>query len=373
MTGSPLETYRSRCAAGSIRPDPAQQLAAEKLQALHNALANYEPSMGRTGWREKLGLGSRHLEMPHGLYLFGGVGRGKSMLMDLFFDTAEIREKRRVHFHEFMQECHQRIHAWRQVNKVTKTSEPIRPLARGIAEQAWLLCFDEFQVLDIADAMILGRLFFALFELGVVVVATSNRPPDDLYKDGLQRELFVPFIHMMKKKLDVLELDGGVDYRLERLRRMQVYHSPLGQESAKALDDAFAQLTDNDPGAPDRVPVLGRMLAVPRQAKGVAHFSFAQLCEQALGPADYLALATHFHTLILSGVPQLGPEKRNEAKRFVTLIDALYEHRVNLVCSAAAPAETLYPAGDGAFEFQRTVSRLMEMQSADYIEQAHLP
>jgi cell division protein ZapE len=373
MTEGPLAAYRARTAAGAIKPDSAQQLAVEKLQGLHNTLINYEPGLGRTGWREKLGLGARHAAAPQGLYLYGGVGRGKSMLMDLFFETAPIKERRRVHFHEFMQECHQRIHAWRQVNKVSKTSEPIRPLARGIAEHAWLLCFDEFQVLDIADAMILGRLSFALFELGVIVVATSNRPPDDLYKDGLQRDLFLPFIKMLKHKLDVLELDGGIDFRLDRLRRMQVYHAPLGADSARALETTFAQLTDGDPGAPDRLQVLGRSVGVPRQAKGVACFSFAELCEQPLGAADYLAVAAQYHTVILSGVPVLGPDKRNEAKRFVTLIDALYEHRVNLVCAAAAPPETLYPTGDGAFEFQRTVSRLMEMQSADYIEQAHLP
>ena len=271
-----------------------------------------------------------------------------------------------------MQESHDRIHRWRQDHEISRTSEPIRPLARAIAEEARLLCFDEFQVHDIADAMILGRLFFALFELGVVVVATSNRPPDDLYKGGLQRELFLPFIGMIKQKLDVLPLEGPTDYRLERLGRMPVYHAPDGPEAHAALAEAFRRLTLGVPAAAEQITVKGRVVPVPRAAEGVAWFAFADLCDRALGAGDYLAIARRYHTVVLEGIPAMGGERRDQAKRFVTLIDALYERKVNLVCSAAARPHDLYPAGDVSFEFQRTASRLEEMQTADYLAQPHL-
>jgi len=359
----------AQVASGKLKPDPDQIEIARRLDRLAEELVRSETS--GPGWGARL-FGKKPAQPPRGVYLWGGVGRGKSMLMDLFFAHAKIERKRRVHFHEFMQECHERIHRWRQANQVSKTSEPIRPLARQIADEARLLCFDEFQVHDIADAMILGRLFYALFELDVVVVATSNRPPDDLYKGGLQRELFVPFIGLIKQKLDVLPLDGATDYRLARLGRMAVYHTPIGPASRQALAEAFHALTLGAPGQTEQITVKGRVVQVPRAAEGVAWFGFGDLCDQPLGAGDYLAIARRYHTVILEGIPEMGPESRDKAKRFVTLIDALYERKVNLICSAVNRPDLLYPMGDGAFEFQRTVSRLEEMQSAEYQTQPHL-
>jgi len=286
------------------------------------------------------------------------------MLMDLFFAATRVAKKRRVHFHAFMLEVHDRI--FRQNQRAP--GDPIAPVAAGIAAETTLLCFDEFHVGDIADAMILGRLFEALFAAGVVVVATSNSAPDDLYKDGLQRERFLPFIALLKEKLGVLELESGRDYRLARLARRSVWHAPLDGEAHEALEHTFAELTDGAPGERVVVEVKSRRLVVSRAAKGVAWFSFDELCVRPLGAADYLAVAARFHTIVLEGVPALGPEQRNEAKRFVILIDTLYDAHRNLVASAAAPPEKLYPEGELAFEFQRAVSRLIEMQSADYIE-----
>jgi cell division protein ZapE len=370
VTAGPLALYRARRRAGQLAADPAQELAAEKLQSLHHALAHYRPTSGPAGWRERLGLARRRDEAPQGLYIFGGVGRGKSMLMDLFYASAPIEKKRRVHFHEFMLEVHDRLHRQRQDRALD--GDPLAPLAADIAAESWLLCFDEFHVSNIADAMLLGRLFGALLDLGVVVVTTSNTPPDDLYQGGLQRERFLPFIDLLKERLDVLELDGVIDYRRDRIKGMTVYHQPLGASADAALAEAFAQLTDDAAGDATTLAVQGRQLTVPRAAKGVARFGFADLCERALGAADYIAIATHFHTVIIAEIPLMTPEQRNEARRFMTLIDALYEHKTNLICAAAEAPDKLYVRGDGAREFKRTASRLIEMQSLAYLARPHL-
>lgn len=367
----PLQRYRELRRAGELRPDPGQELAAEKLQSLHNALKHYRPAMGPGGWKARLGLGGRKADPPQGLYIFGGVGTGKSMLMDIFFETASGDHKRRVHFHAFMQEVHDRLHAWRQKTK-GQAADPLPELAGAMAEETWLLCFDEFHVVNIADAMILGRFFESLFARGVVVVATSNWPPARLYEGGLQRERFEPFIALLKARLDILMLDSGLDYRKDRLKSMPVYHAPLGLAAEKALKTSFEQLTEGAAAAPETVEFKSRTLEVSAAARGVACFNFAELCEQPLGAGDYLAIAERYHTVLLAGVPKLSPERRDHARRFMTLIDTLYEKRVKLVISADAQPEKLYPGGDGAFEFERTVSRLLEMRSAEYMALGHL-
>ena len=371
----PLAAFRARQRDGQLQHDAAQLLAAEKLQSLHNALKNYQPESPDAGWlaswRERLGLARRRdEEAPQGLYLFGGVGRGKSMLMDLFFATAPVEKKRRVHFHAFMLEVHATLHEWR--SEKSKQVDLIPALADKLAMETTLLCFDEFHVTNIADAMILGRLFEALFERGVVVVATSNWAPDDLYKDGLQRDRFLPFIDLLKQKLDVLELEGGRDYRLQRLKDMRVYHYPLGARSARQMQDAFARLTGDAEPTARMLTVQQRRIEVPRQAGSVAWFDFDELCARPLGAADYMAIATHFPVVLIDQVPRLSEDRRDQARRFMVLIDELYEHKVMLVMAAEDAPERLYPQGDGAFEFQRTVSRLNEMQSVDYLSRPHL-
>ncbi len=374
----PIERYRALVAKGDIRHDPAQEFAAEQLQLLHNRLSQRRPN-GR-GLLSRLNGRSR-TPAPRGLYLFGDVGRGKSMLMDLFFDQAPVEPRRRVHFHAFMIEVHAAIADWRKLDPRQRSrqphyvrgagEDPIRPVARAIAQSARLLCFDEFHVTDIADAMILGRLFEALFAEEVVIVATSNRAPDALYEGGLNRHLFVPFIEMIKARLDVLHLDGPEDYRLARLGGAPVYHTPLGPEADAAMDAAWRRLTDCSRGRPHDLIVQGRTVTVPEAARGVARFAFAALAEQALGAADYLAIAARYHTVLIDHIPMLGAEDQSAARRFVTLIDALYEKRVKLICSAAAEPAALYSEGVGAFEFARTASRLVEMQSADYLALGH--
>lgn len=368
---TPLESYREQRRAGLLEADTAQELAVEKLQILTSRLERYRPAAQQGGLKKLFGFG-RHEEPPRGLYLFGDVGRGKSMLMDLFFDLAPVEKKRRVHFHAFMREVHARINRFRRTPADERDGDdPLPVIARELAEEAWLLCFDEFEVRDVADAMILGRLFGQMFDLGVVMVATSNRVPDDLYKGGLNRQLFVPFIERLKTQLEIYCLDGHQDYRLMQFVGTPVYHVPVDEKAAAALDEAFERLSGSARGAPAEIEVAGRKVPVPEQAKGVARFAFADLCAQALAANDYLALAERYHTVVLAGVPRLGPANRNEARRFVLLIDVLYDNRIKLVCSAEAEPEALYPEGDGAFEFQRTASRLREMQSADYVSAPH--
>ncbi len=367
MNPGPLPAYREKIARGEIAEDAAQARVAARLQHLADELAEWVPGkkVGPFAWA---GIG-KPVTPPEGLYIWGGVGRGKSMLMDLFYETAGIAPKRRVHFHAFMQQVHERIFDWRQKEKAgeVKGSDPIPPVADTIAREASLLCFDEFQVHDIADASILGRLFSHLFERGVVVVATSNRAPEGLYEGGLNRHRFLPFIDLVKTKMDVLHLDSAVDYRLDRIKGLPVYYTPLDKTADAALDDAFEKLADAAHGEPMRLALKGRAVEVPEARHGVARFSFADLCAKPLGAADYLKIAQCFHTVIIRDVPAMGPERRNEAKRFVTLIDALYEAKTKLILSAEAPPDALYEKGDGAFEFERTASRLMEMQSVDYL------
>jgi cell division protein ZapE len=354
-----LERYRARVAEKALLPDAEQLAAARRLDALAHALKTYKPG----GWSL-----FKKVASPRGLYIWGDVGRGKSMLMDLFFEAARVRAKTRVHFNAFMVETHARIHAERQRGV---SDDPIPPVARAIASHARLLCFDEFQVTDVADAMILGRLFEHLFALGVVIVATSNTPPEKLYQGGLNRQLFLPFIALIKEKLDVLNLDGPVDYRMHRMAGMKVYLTPLGPQTDRAMDEDWRKLTDVNRGTPMELTVLGRKLVVPQAARGVARFSFDDLCKASLAAADYLTVAHAFHTVMIDHVPVMGPEMRNEARRFVLLIDTLYDEGVKLICSAAAPPDGLYTDGDGADAFRRTASRLAEMQSAAYLSRAH--
>jgi cell division protein ZapE len=375
----PLPAYRARVAAGKLSADPVQARAAEVLQDLWRRTRGYDPHpeeperggfFGRFLRRKPVAPEEAPSGTPMGLYLVGEVGRGKSMLMDLFFDCAEMRRKKRQHFHQFMQDVHRRIHAWKQQHG--DTSDPIPPLADAIAEDAALLCFDEFQVHDIADAMILGRLFQALFARGTVVVATSNTAPDDLFKGRPGRDAFLPFIGLIKRRLDVLVLDAARDYRRDRIRALPTWHVPADARAETALDRAFHELTGEAHGEEMRLTLLGRSLEVPQAARGVARFDFDALCGRPLGPADYLAVATHFHTLLIDAVPRLGPDNFDKARRFITLVDTLYEHRVKLVASAAAAPDQLYERGENAAMFARTASRLNEMQSKDWLELPHL-
>ncbi len=370
-----LAAYQARLAAGHLRADPAQERVLVRLQGVLDRLAGARPARG--GLLARLGLGRAGPKSngPVGLYIWGPVGRGKSMLMDLFFEAAPVERKRRVHFHEFMLEVHERLHRRRQAlieKGAPPEADPIPPFARTLAAETRLLCFDEFQVTNIADAMILGRLFSTLFDEGVTVVATSNRAPDDLYKNGLQRDRFLPFIEMLKRRIEVEVLAGDQDYRLARLRDISVYVSPLGAMADRKLSEAFARLTDGATGEKRVLKTQGRDVIVPRWAQGVGWFTFEELCSRPLGAADYIAIAEHCHTVIVQDIPRLTFDRRNEAMRFVTLIDELYEHKVKLICSAAAMPQQLYTEGDGAFEFERTVSRLLEMQSRDYLAQHHV-
>lgn len=361
--------YHALLDSGRLLPDSAQESMVQRLAMVQQAWAGNESG---GGFFKRL-LGGNH-DAPRttqGLYLWGGVGRGKSLLMDVFYDTTPVQPKRRVHYHAFMIDVHARIHTWREANKTTGASDPLPPLADALAEQSKLMCFDELQVTDIADAMILGRLFKLLFARDVRVVFTSNRKPDDLYLHGLQRERFLPFIALIHERLTVLELASAEDYRLRQLKAMQdVYIVALPEKARSRMDVAFGQLT-HEPAQPRVMDVQGHALHIPATAGDVARFGFNDLCAKPLGAADYEAVAQEFTTVFMDDVPLLTPEKRNEAKRFVTLIDTLYEHKTKLVCSAAAAPDALYPKGDGSFEFARTASRLMEMQSETYLAASH--
>lgn len=370
MSATVQTRYLELVAAGELKRDPDQAVAAAKLTEIQEQL---EAASARPGalWR----LIGRKTETVRGLYLWGGVGRGKSMLMDLFFDAVQIDRKRRAHFHEFMLDIHARLKVEREKEK----GDPIPPVVAALASEARLLCFDEMVVNNMADAAIMSRLFAGLFDAGVTVVTTSNRHPDGLYKDGLNRQLFLPFIETVKQRLDVMALDGPTDYRRDRLGNAATWLVPNGQQATAALSETFFKLTDYPPEDRAHVPGAdidvgtGRTLHVPKSLKGVAVFSFKRLCAEARGAADYLAVARRYHTVIIVGIPVLGPHNRNEAARFVTQIDALYEYRVKLIAAADAAPDDLYPEGDGKFEFERTVSRLLEMQSEDYLAEGHGP
>ncbi|MGB3795900.1 MAG: cell division protein ZapE [Alteraurantiacibacter sp.] len=363
-----LSRYERLIATDELRPDADQRRAAERLDALQKEL-EAESSGGLLGQ-----LFGRKKARPQGVYMVGGVGRGKSMLMDLFHTTLDIPEKRRVHFHAFMQE----VHATLREARKSESGDPIPAVAQTLAADLKVLAFDEMVVNNSADAMIMSRLFTQLIcEQNVAIVTTSNRHPTMLYKDGLNREHFLPFVELMQTELDVVELDGPTDYRMERIGGLDTWHSPLGEESTQEVREAFFRLTDYPPEDAENVPSTelkiggGRTIHVPKALKGVAVFSFKRLCKEARGAPDYLAIAQAYHTVIVVGIPQMDKDMRNEASRFVTLIDALYENRVKLFATAATEPEGLYPAGDGAFEFQRTVSRLKEMQSAEYMALGH--
>lgn len=367
--------YASLVAAGEIERDPAQQAAVDRLTALEAQLRGYTPAPKSSALGWLFGRKGAQPGSVKGVYFYGEVGRGKTMLMDLFFAANPVQRKRRAHFHEFMLDVHERVHTWRQQRKrgEVKGDDPIEPVAAALAKEAWLLCFDEFHVTDIADAMILGRLFTRLFDLGVVVVATSNVAPDDLYRDGLNRALFLPFVQLLHRQMDVIRLEARTDFRLEKLAGQPIWFTPIDKDADVALDMAWQRLTGTLSGKEKRLALKGRTIHVPQCALGVARFSFPQLCEQPLGAADYLRIAQEFHTLIIDHIPIMRYEQRNAAKRFITLIDALYDTAVKLVASAAAEPDELYTATEGieSMEFKRTASRLIEMRSDSYLALPH--
>jgi cell division protein ZapE len=367
------EHYQSLISSGAIEPDAAQAEVADAFAALEDRLAGYKPAR-KNGLLKRL-FGDKDDTPPHGLYVHGEVGRGKTMLMDLFFQASPVAHKRRAHFHEFMADVHERIYAYRQeISRGNLANGDVIALtASAIFDEAWLLCFDEFHVTDIADAMILGRLFAKLFELGTVVVATSNVAPDDLYKGGLNRALFLPFIAQITEHMDVMRLDARTDFRLEKLTGVKMWLVPDDAAASAALDKAWAKMTGNAPCKPRDISIKGRTLHVPCSANGVARFSFADLCEQPLAASDYIRLARDYHTIMVDHVPVMDYADRNAAKRFITLIDTLYDNAVKLMASAGADPLSLYLATDGneANEFKRTSSRLIEMSSASYLALPH--
>jgi cell division protein ZapE len=375
MASSVTVQYAAGVAAGRVERDSAQLAVVDMLARLEARIAQSRLARKSSslGWL----FGSRESAQPRikGLYIYGAVGRGKTMLMDFFFEASPVLRKRRAHFHEFMLDVHERIYAFRQQMKIGEHAgdDPIHLVADELAQEAWLLCFDEFHVTDIADAMILGRLFAQLFERGVVVVATSNVPPDELYKDGLNRSLFVPFIHMLEEHMDVVRLDARTDFRLEKIAGLPVWYVPADEKADVALDDAWRRLAGGHAGTAQNLPLKGRAVHVPRAFMGVARFTFHELCEEPLAAADYLRIAHEYHTVIVDHIPVMTFETRNAAKRFIILIDTLYDMNVKLIASAAAEPDGLYHADEGfeAPEFKRTASRLIEMGSQAYLARPH--
>ncbi len=366
------DEYEKLVVSGRVHNDEAQRLVLAKLEQLRIAIEKHFT-------RDKNIL-KKIIPFPaknhgiRGMYIYGDVGRGKSMLMDLFFSLLTVKQKQRVHFHAFMLDIHARLHKWRKENRDNiNATDPIPLIAKDIAKHTTILCFDELQVSDITDAMMLGRLFTELFKNGVIVIATSNRPPKELYKDGLQRERFLPFIALLKEKLHVISLDSDKDYRLQHLKSLKcVYYYPHDEKAHGFMASAFAELTSGAKPVPLSLTIMGHNVTLSKTHGDIAWCSFADLCEKPLGAADYIEIAREFGTLLLEGIPQLSRENRNEAKRFVTLIDELYEHKVKLIATAAAAPAELYIAGDGSFEFARTISRLMEMQSEKYLVARHI-
>ncbi len=367
--------YADLVAGGEIVRDPAQEVLARSLDRLNERLDTHRLARKSSSLGWFFGTREKSEQPLKGLYVHGEVGRGKTMLMDLFFAASAVRRKRRAHFHEFMADVHERVHAYRQKIKTGELAngDPIVRVAGDIAEESWLLCFDEFHVTDIADAMILGRLFTALFERGVIVVATSNVDPDELYREGLNRALFLPFIALLRRHMDVVRLAARTDFRLQKLTSVKVWHVPANAAADRALDEAWRRLALGEAGGPAELMVKGHVLHVPRAAHRVARFRFAELCERPLGAIDYLRLAHEFQAIVLDHVPVMDYPQRNEAKRFIALIDTLYDNAVKLVASAAAEPMDLYLATDGyeVLEFRRTASRLIEMGSQGYLALPH--
>ena len=374
IESGPLKIYERRIKKGTILPDASQYSLVQQLQKLHIGLANTVSGQSILSKISRFIFeGEKSKKPPKGMYIYGPPGVGKSMLMEVFYDSSKIFKRRRVHVHQFMRDIHAKLHKWRQTNNNGQEKNSLSRLAHEIADSSSLLCFDEFQVEGIADAMILRRLFESMFDFGITVVATSNTAPDDLYEGGLQRERFLPFIDLVKDRMNIVELAGNTDYRRDKLKTFGVYHSPLGLSAKNALKEIFGRLTEGSKGERETIHVQGRTITVPRAARGVACFSFKDLCEQPLGPSDYAELACQYQTLILSEIPQLKPEDRNMAKRFSTLVEILYEQKTKFICSAAAGPDDLYLSGDGVAVFKRVASRLQEMQSDEYLSAPHQP